>query len=130
MHERDHLMQTTNDAAVRHPGDGAHNLAVRGDFSSASAAGRRVCRRFTIAGRLDMAAYLAFIEERALWFGIDGWAAADDEKRVTLVAAGPEAMVGALEMACTLGPLSALVEEIATVVEASSVKAGFEIVQK
>lgn len=103
---------------------------MRAEFSSASAAGRRVCRRFTIAGRLDMAAYLAFVEERARWFGIDGWVAAEDARRVTLVAAGPDAMVGALEMACTLGPLSALVEEIDAIEEPQPAKAGFALVQK
>ncbi len=103
---------------------------MRAEFSSASTAGQRVCRRFAIAGRLDMAAYLAFVEERGRWFGIDGWVAAEDARRVTLVAAGPDAMVGALEMACTLGPLSALVEEIDAIEEPQPAKAGFALVQK
>ena len=103
---------------------------MRADYSSAVEGDRRVSRRFAIAGRLDVAEYLAFVEERARWFGIDGWAAADDARRVTLVAAGPDAMVGALEMACTLGPLSALIDEIEAADEPAPIGAGFALVQK
>ncbi len=73
------------------------------------AAGRSACAT-QIAGQLDVPSYLAFIAERAHWLDISGWAMATNEG-VTLVAAGPEALVGALEMACTLGPLDALVDQ-------------------
>lgn len=84
-------------------------------------------RRYAISGRIDVASYLDFIAERAGWLNLSGWACADDARSVTLVAAGPEALVGALEMACTLGPLNALVESIDSVPEPGSVAEGFEI---
>ena len=46
---------------------------------------------------------------------------------IELVAAGPEALVGALEMACTLGPLDALIERIEAVEEPGVVSAGVEL---
>ena len=83
--------------------------------------------RYVIAGRIDVASYLDFIAERAGWLDISGWARAEGAQSVTLVAAGPEALVGALEMACTLGPLNALVESIEGVFEPEAVAPGFEI---
>ncbi len=96
-------------------------------YSTDIEGGAPVTLRFDIEGRMNVAAYLNFIAERAHWFGIAGWAAANGARSVTLVAAGPEAMVGALEMACTLGPLDALVERIDAVTETGSVGNGFEI---
>ncbi|MEQ1900004.1 MAG: acylphosphatase [Devosia sp.] len=83
--------------------------------------------RYAISGRMNVSEYLDFIVERADWLAIDGWASADDQGRVTLVAAGPEALVGALEMACTLGPLTALVESILAEDESAEVGSGFAL---
>jgi acylphosphatase len=102
-------------------------LPVRGEYSSEVEGGAPVQVRYTISGRLDVLDYLDFILERAGWLDISGWAAATDERSVTLVASGPEALVGALEMACTLGPLNALVDEIDATAESAPVAAGFEI---
>jgi acylphosphatase len=97
-------------------------------YSTAVEGGETTCVRYSISGRLDAASYLDFVAERAAWFGVSGWAAAaNDMVSVTLVAAGPEAMVGALEMACTLGPLNALIERMDSVEERAPVAAGFEI---
>lgn len=96
-------------------------------YSTDIEGGAPVALRFDIAGRMNVAAYLDFIAERAHWFGVAGWAAGSGAQSVTLVAAGPEAMVGALEMACTLGPLDALVEHIAAVPETGVVGSGFQI---
>ena len=68
--------------------------------------------RYEIDGRLDVASYLAFVLERARWLGIVGSARAVGGNRIAVEAGGPEAMVGAFEMALTLGPLSALVTDI------------------
>jgi len=85
--------------------------------------------RYSISGRIDVPGYLDFIAERAAWLDISGWATATGERSVTLVAAGPEALVGALEMACTLGPLDALVEKVDAVTEQAPVAAGFKILR-
>ncbi len=68
--------------------------------------------RYALDGQLDIADYLAFTLERATWLGIAGSVRAVEGGRVIVEAAGPEAMVGAFEMALTLGPLTALVTEV------------------
>lgn len=100
--------------------------SMRSEYSSDVEGGRPVCVRYEIAGQLDVSAYLAFVAERAHWLDIYGWAAATDGG-VTLVAAGPEALVGALEMACTLGPLDALVTHIVGTDSAEPIGVGFEL---
>jgi acylphosphatase len=95
-------------------------------YSTAVEGGAPVQFRYTIEGRIEAAGYLAFVADRAAWLDIDGWAQAIGG-RIEMVAAGPEALVGALEMACTLGPLDMLVERIEAVAEPGAVKAGFEV---
>jgi len=95
-------------------------------YSTDVEGGRLVCRRLAIAGRLPLPGFLDFVAERAGWLSLDGWAAADDAG-VIVVAAGPEALVGALEMACTLGPLAALVEAITTQPEPQVPSPGFSL---
>lgn len=96
-------------------------------YSTDVEGGAPVQRRYAISGRIDVADYLEFVADRAAWLAISGWAGATGERSVAMVAAGPEALVGALEMACMLGPLSALVEVIEAKADVSAVPAGFEI---
>jgi acylphosphatase len=96
-------------------------------YSSDVEGGAPVALRYAIAGRMSVDEYLHFIAERANWFGVWGWVAANDPHSVVLVAAGSEAMVGALEMACTLGPITAVIERIDVVPEIAPVAAGFEV---
>lgn len=103
---------------------------MRSTYFSDIEGGAPVRRRYGIAGRMSTTEYLAFVAERASWFGVSGWVKAESDGMVTLVAAGPEAMVGALEMACTLGPNTALVERIDATWEVGEVGNGFEIRQK
>lgn len=98
-----------------------------GAYSSDVEGGAPVRVRYSIAGRINVGDYLSFLAERARWLDLSGWAEAVGEESVTLVAAGPEALVGALEMACTLGPLNALIERIEAVDEAGPVAPGFAI---
>ena len=95
-------------------------------YSTEVEGGKPVRRRYAIRGRLRAATFLDFVAERAAWFGISGWASADGSSAIDLVAAGPEALVGALEMAVTLGPLDALVETAARP-ETGEVPPGFEL---
>ena len=97
---------------------------MRNEYSSDVEGGAPVQVRYVIEGRMDVPQYLAFVAERAGWLDISGWAAAEGNG-VTLVAAGPEALVGALEMACTLGPLDALIVRIEGVETAEVVGSGF-----
>jgi acylphosphatase len=103
---------------------------MQSTYSTDIEGGAPVQLRYAIAGRMSVADYLAFVAERARWFGISGWVKAENPDRVTLVAAGPEAMVGALEMACTLGPITALIDRVESTDESAPVTAGFHILQK
>jgi acylphosphatase len=85
----------------------------------------RVVQRFVLRGDLAPSSFLAFVADRAAWLDISGWAKASTGNVVTVVAAGPEAMVGALEMALMLGPLDALVRDIETYDERAPVAPGF-----
>jgi acylphosphatase len=100
---------------------------MRNEYSSDVEGGAPVRMRYAISGRMNVPDFLDFVAERAGWLDISGWVAANNARSVTLVAAGPEALVGALEMACTLGPLNALVEAIEGVEEVDAVAPGFEI---
>ncbi len=99
----------------------------RGLYSTDVEGNTPVQMRFAISGRMNPVTYLAFVAERADWLALKGWAAANDTGSVTLVAAGPEALVGALEMACTLGPLDAMIESVQVANDDSAVPEGFEI---
>jgi acylphosphatase len=99
---------------------------ARHEYSTDIEGGAPVRVRYAITGRIDPATYLPFVLNRARWLGLDGWATAEPG-RATVVAAGPEALVGALEMACTLGPLDALVTEIAVSNEWEPVAPGFHL---
>jgi acylphosphatase len=98
--------------AHEHATDRPHNACVR--------------QRFVLHGDLPPS-FLAFVADRAAWLDISGWAKASPSDVVTVVAAGPEAMVGALEMALMLGPLDAFVEDMETYDELSPVAPGFLI---
>jgi len=99
----------------------------RGLYSSDVEGNAPVQLRFAIAGRIDPAAYLAFVAERARWLALRGWGRATGADSVALVAAGPEALVGALEMACILGPTGAVVGTIETEDDDTPVPNGFEV---
>lgn len=99
-------------------------------YSTAVEGNASVRRRYTIGGRFDSATYLGFVAERARWLAIDGWAVSPRPGEIEMVAAGPEALVGALEMACVLGPLDALVDVMAVSPEAAEVSPGFALRQK
>jgi acylphosphatase len=101
--------------------------AAQQHYSTAVEGNVPVRRRYTITGRFDASAYIDFIAERARWLAIDGWVASAAEGAVQLVAAGPEALVGALEMACVLGPLDALVETVSVRDEPDGNRSGFKL---
>lgn len=100
------------------------------EYSSDVEGGAPVRVAWTISGRMHVPNYLDFVVERATWLGLDGWVAANDDATVSLAVAGPEALVGALEMACTLGPLDALIDEVRPAGEPAELPGGFSIRQK
>ncbi|HEY9011061.1 MAG TPA: acylphosphatase [Devosia sp.] len=100
------------------------------EYSSDVEGGAPVRVAWAISGRMDVPSYLDFVVERAQWLGLDGWVAANDDKTVSVAVAGPEALVGALEMACTLGPLDALIDEVRPMDDPGQVPTGFAVRQK
>jgi acylphosphatase len=63
---------------------------------------RSVSLRMEFCGRLGPA-FLAFVRARAERLDLKGWAMLDGT-RVLVVVQGPEAMAGAFEVACCIGP--------------------------
>jgi acylphosphatase len=100
------------------------------EYSSDVEGGAPVRVSWSISGRMNVPTYLDFVVERARWLGLDGWVAANDDRTVSLAVAGPEALVGALEMACTLGPLDALIDEVRPEGEPVDVPKGFSVRQR
>lgn len=95
-------------------------------YSTKVEGGVPVAMRFRVSGRFDDS-YLDFVADRAAWLSLSGWVGSDLEEQVTVVVAGPEALVGALEMACVLGPLGALVHTIQAEPEPGLVEPGFVV---
>ena len=71
--------------------------------------------------------FLDFVANRASWLSLSGWAESPSDDHAVVVAAGPEALVGALEMACLLGPIDALVLGLELENETRPVPQGFGI---
>lgn len=109
----------SNPERVRH----VHSTAVEG--------GRPVQVRYELTGRMEVPEFVAFAVERAAWLGIAGSVEVTGPGQLTVIAAGPEAMVGAFEMALTLGPLTALVTEVTVSELSEAISNGFTVrVQK
>lgn len=102
----------------------AHAISHEYSYSTDVEGGRPVAVRMQIAGELGRH-YLDFVAERASWLSLSGWAASVETGRAEVVAAGPEALVGALEMACVLGPADALVHTLLIEDANEPVAAGF-----
>jgi acylphosphatase len=85
--------------------------AIAGSYSTDVEGGAHIAVRMRVAGALS-ADYLDFVLERAVWLGLSGSAKRSGPGAVEVVAAGPEALVGALEMACVLGPLDSLIATV------------------
>lgn len=71
--------------------------------------------------------YPGFVSDRAKWLSLDGWVAATTPGKVEILAAGPEPLVGALEMACLLGPIDALIDTLVSEQASGPVPEGFTI---
>ena len=84
-------------------------------------------QRFTVHGDFVAESFLELIADRARWLDLDGWARAAGSHELVVVATGPEAMVGALEMALMLGPLDALVQDVQAREEIEPIASGFAV---
>lgn len=81
---------------------------VTGDLGTG---GARVCAvEFCFHGRLGEA-FVAFAMARAQRLSLSGWIHADGTTQAIVVAEGPEALVDAFEISCSLGPVQARIDE-------------------
>lgn len=79
-----------------------------GDFG---AGGNRPCSAtFRFSGELGES-FIAFALRRAQRLSLDGWIRRAAPDRVIASASGPQALVDAFEMACSLGPIDASVQD-------------------
>ncbi|MEO7222937.1 MAG: hypothetical protein ABIY37_10725 [Devosia sp.] len=102
------------------------SIAAGRSYSTDVEGGAPVIVRMRIAGSFE-ADYLRFVAGRAEWLSLSGWALSLAPGQAEVVAAGPEALVGALEMACMLGPLDTLIDALETEDVAGPVPSGFVI---
>ncbi len=72
------------------------------------------CVRLRFSGRGLGPNFLEFVADRAGRFSLDGWAAAGSDDSATVVVAGPPALIDMLEVACLLGPVDCVVDDVAT----------------
>lgn len=85
----------------------------RGDIQEAGGFGRGgarlVAHRFDFFGTLGPA-FMTFAQARAAQLDLTGWIE-DGGNRVAVLVQGPEALVGAFEMACCIGPDRCFVQD-------------------
>lgn len=67
---------------------------------------------FDLEGQLGSGDFLDWICHRARLLDLSGWVTRRDEGRVWIVVTGPLALIDAMEMACSLGPVDVLVDRI------------------
>lgn len=88
--------------------------------------GRPLSVRMQISGKFG-GCYFDFVADRAAWLSLSGWIERLPDGDAVVVAAGPEALVGALEMACMLGPIDTLVHALETQIEVRPIPPGFAV---
>ena len=72
----------------------------------------RVARRWLISGRVQGVGYRAWMQEKALQAGLDGWVRNLEDGRVEALVCGPASLLADLHDICMSGPGAAQVEEI------------------
>jgi len=102
------------------PSDAPHTYVDAGQGHS------HIAVRMTITGTLGRH-YSDFVTGRAEWLSLAGWVESPSDSQAIVVAAGPEALVGALEMACMLGPMDTLVHALDLEDENEPIAAGFVV---
>jgi acylphosphatase len=68
--------------------------------------------RLTISGTLDAPRFLDWIAHRAALLALSGWACETDAGTLEIRVAGPAPLIDAMEVACSLGPTTCLVDAV------------------
>ena len=70
------------------------------------------CTEFFLTGQLSAASFPDWICHRARLLNLTGWVSWSKTGAVRIVVCGPDSLIDAMEMACSLGPADVLVERI------------------
>lgn len=73
-----------------------------------------IATEFRLTGDLGAPGFADWVCHRARLLDLRGWVAADGPTAMRIVVIGPKPLVDAMEMACSLGPVDVLVEDVAT----------------
>jgi acylphosphatase len=68
--------------------------------------------RFRFHGRVRKVGFAGFVVDRARRLDLTGWVREAEDGSVECVAQGPVDLLDAMEQACWLGPIEALVDDI------------------
>lgn len=68
--------------------------------------------RMTILGSLDTVSFLPWIDRHATKLGLSQTIHHADQTRIDLILTGPLELIDAMEMGCSLGPMTVWVDEI------------------
>lgn len=68
--------------------------------------------KLTLQGRLASDSVMEWVAHRANLLDLAGWARRESSSVISVVLVGPEALIDAMEVACSLGPGDVLVETI------------------
>nr|WP_306264747.1 acylphosphatase [Pararhizobium sp. IMCC3301] len=85
---------------------------------------------FTFSGDVNKPDFLHWICHRGNRLGLDGWVREDVSARtVEVLASGPEELLDAMELGCSLGPMTVWVEDIerCTCAAEPNIEKGFSI---
>jgi acylphosphatase len=66
-----------------------------------------------LEGRLASTSFVDWICHRARLLDLSGWVQTDGPGALTIVVSGPQALIDAMEMACSLGPMDVQVDRVA-----------------
>ncbi len=67
---------------------------------------------FLFTGRFDIGSFVAFVGHRAARLSLDARASDTGPERIRITVSGQDDLVDAFEMACSLGPIDCLVDDI------------------
>jgi hypothetical protein len=108
-----------------HPASGSNTQSYSTELDGHAV----VTRTLHVSGQLGDC-YLDFVAGRAAWLSLSGWIEGTSPTSATCVVRGPEALVGALEMACWLGPIDSLIDVVRLEAKSQAVPAGFSVVRR
>lgn len=71
-----------------------------------------IATEFRLEGRLASNTFGSWICHRAALLDLKGWVTHDGPEAMSIVVTGPPALIDAMEMACSLGPMDVTVKSV------------------